>query len=515
MSRVRDAENRSSGPIVSRWLKSDTLCYGLGVLSVALYCLIALQQLTATATDRWSQEVLLSAYLVRDGKHLYYYSDKVPALTTMYGPFTYYMLLPITFLKNPSAAIHAASVLSDSIYVLPIVALLWMSRSMRKCDLALTISVFLGVTLYYGYVSTTMGVGIGGLAVIAASSAAKNKTRRNEIAALVLPAIAFLTKQVMIPLIAVYPLLIFRAYGVRAFARASLRMVFVSIGLLILMLLINDPKAMYFNMIWLPAHQGWYSVTCLTTGSCPPDVVALTLYQKLHTFVWVCMKLLINYDYLLLWTALITVLLWRNRTGGKTTVAQAFCLAGLLLAPTSVMNMAKLGGVEKNAIICVYMLFMAASASALELLSGGTTLSTRQARSAVLVVISIPLWIVLCRFIRDPTIGDIQSVNPTNSSYDVLRKSGSVYFPWYPLSTYLTTGRVYHSPQAFNDRATVGIYADIGYIRRGLPQGVSLFAYHSKEEIDQDSVLRFCDVAPNRDQLPGWTVFDCSKLLQR
>lgn len=514
---------RSGSFAPSTLITTNIVVSFVAALSTVLYCLNAWQRITAGWPSVWAQELLLGSYLVRDGRPLYYSLNQVPALTTMYTPFTYYLLLPITFIRRPDWALCAAALWCGIIYALPLLILLtnaWRAKLVSKPGIVLAAAVFASLTLYYtanafcDVTPATLCVGIGGLAVLAATSAANRPSWRAESIVVILTAVAILTKQVMLPLMALYPLLILQERGLRASIYASLRMTAGTFLIIGIAFLVNNPRPMYLHTIWIPAHQGWSSVACLSTGICSSGGVAVALTQKIRTLCWLSMKLLIGFDYVFLWIAMVSVILWRTRSKGTPLLAGPFLLTAVLLIPTSLMNVAKLGGTFTNYLVCMYFFYMAASALALELEQEGIIgLSALRMRSVVLVFVALPLLVVTARFARNPELHTLSAANPDITSYELTRRSTRLFFPWYPLSTYLASGKVYHFPQAIMDRSVAGITPDEDFIRRGLPGNTALFAYHSKDEIAMDPLLHSCSVARTTDQLPGWTIFDCGGLI--
>ncbi len=516
----REIDEETIASIGVTKIRFQTFCISaLAVLAILIYCLTAWQRLTNGWTTIWEQSILVSTFLIRDGKPLYYGLSQHPALTTMYGPFTYYLLLPVTIFRRPDWAVLAGGLWVGLIYVLPIPVLLLEAKRIKAIsiqDVALVILVFTTLTLYYpsnsfyGVVPAALCVGLGGLAVIAAVTAVRRDSFLLEICAIGLAGVALMTKQVMLPLVAVYPLLTLQIRGWTASLFAALRMVLGVLLIAGVTCLFNNPRAMYLHTIWIPAHQGWNSVECLASGSCPEKDVAVSLPQKARTLVWLGMRLLIDYDYAFLWVALAGVILWKKLNRTAISHIWPFILTALLQVPTSLMNVAKLGGTPTNYLICTYFVFLAAAAFVLDLDPLGSEIaSARTGRRMALAFVVLPFVIVFGRFLRDPRVHGLAATNPDKTSYDYLRNTHDVYFPWYPLSTYLATGRNYDFPQAIVDREVAGVKPSDSFIKKGLPSQSSLFAYGSKDELALDPMTSACKPAQTPPSLDGWTVEDC------
>jgi hypothetical protein len=236
-------------------------------------------------------------------------------------------------------------------------------------------------------------------------------------------------------------------------------------------------------------------------------------HEKLLTIAMLLITLLRNFDFVLLWVVVLAVMMWQEKPIARESLAKPFILAFVLLVPTALLNVAKAGGTEVNFLICTYFLYLAACGSILDLKMASPN-EMRERRFSVLVVsiLALPLICNAARYIRHPGLTFSSNNDPTQVSFEISKSSGTVYFPWYPLSTYLATNRVYHYPQAFADRFSAGIPVKREYVLAGLPISASYFAYFSDFELQGDSVARECTVPESNIGIFGWTVLDCTNM---
>ena len=383
---------------------------------------------------------------------------------------------------------------------------------------AVVVAAFTSLTLYYqftensfcGVVPATICVGVGGLAVLASAVASKRYTVWLDASAVLFIAVACLSKQVMVPLIALYPLLVLQKRGIGASCLAGVRVVLGLICTLALVSIFNDPIAMYQHMIWIPAHQPWQSHLCFLPGStqCP---VVFSAHEKLLTIATLLITMLRNFDYVILWVVVCAVMTWQKGASDCESLARPFILASVLLVPTALLNVAKAGGTEVNFLICTYFLYMAACALILDLeIADLTEMRERRFYALVLSLLALPLICNAARYIRHPGLTFASNSDPGEVSFEISKNTNTIYFPWYPLSTYLATNRVYHFPQAISDRLAAGIQVKREYVQAGLPTSPGYIAYFSDFEFKGDSVTRECEAPVANIGIPGWTVMDCT-----
>jgi hypothetical protein len=486
----------------------------LGAIVVILMIAAALARLP---NDHWSASRLAPTVSMFNGYRLYYGPGEGPVLVRMYGPVPWLIYAPAALMPAPTPAMFAAAAINLLCFTLPA---LWVIR--RSCGYCARTEIVVAAVLFAVIIVFTwplldvassvtvdapaIGFAAAACAVVIGSS--RPISMRHAVLAGVFAALSAWSKQTMWPLVLAPPLYVLAAVGWRAAARFWLGYFGTIVIFSTVLVLILDPREMFFNMYTVPASQPWQWPWLERPWALLRAAKLIWRECALGAIVLVA-AFLIRRD------------LPRAGSGGGREWLRRnpwIPLLGvaILVLPTTAAAYAKIGGRANNAAACAYF---TALAGAVALIRSHRTEPTSdplngRARLATLLVITliiaipalswrqlrrVPAQLAHWRELRD---------NQQSLALRYARDHpGQVLFPQHPLATLMAHGRLSHFEEGVRDLRLAGIDISEQQLRAGLPQDLRAIAYPGEGGGLMLELLPEFRRATRDPRLPGWTLW--------
>ncbi|HEX8202124.1 MAG TPA: hypothetical protein VF590_16735 [Isosphaeraceae bacterium] len=479
----------------------------------------------------WNNVRLAPAFALARGLEIYSRPGRGAALSTMYGPISAVAYLPATLASSPTVALLVGCGLSLGYYFLPVVALYaiasrrgrspspsWGEASATEPGDGSTAS-FLYAFAVFGIVSLdlpSLNYSAGrvhadapalGLAMAACGALLAGRDG----ASAALAWLSVLTKQTMLPIVAVLPIWVLLTAGRRAFGRYLLRLALAGGLLLAATLAWFDARALAFNVLTVPGRYPW-------KGRFPTNLMHAELGLLRECLIFL--------------VALIAGAVPRRSRGDggggpprrRRLAENPWCLLGIVgvaMIPVSVLGFVKEGGVENCYSPTTYFLAAAFVLMAAQLLRpdrrvGPPRRGVRRLLETltiagvsvylVIVVQAVTIHVIGLRLVRP-------RVNRPQVASDYLRRHpGAAYFPGQPLAHLMAEGRLYHFLGALHERRAAGIPVGEGLARAHVPPGFETVCYSTAttetygDELRRE-FLRDYSVAVAIPELPGFACY--------
>lgn len=463
------------------------------VLLIALLALCAIVQIPFLD---WSGARLASSASLLHGYRLYYGADAGPAMPTVYGPVSMLLYLPALLSKSITGALLIAGATNVLAMLLP---LAWLhNRALagdREARLAGSCGLlFAGAAIFAASPTQSMlgnvhvdapAVGLGLSACIVLLRAHRDPGLGRLCASSLLAVLAIWTKQIEAPLILACLGYVAMRFGRRALLRQLACYAVVGVAVSAAFVLAFGFDDLWFNLFTIPnAHLARYGA----------DGAALsTLDLALE-----CAPFALG----------IAVFAWLLRGGEASFWERDYALpllAAVLLFPVSAVARAKLGAWE-NSYHALYYLIAAASlvlASAMRRASTGW----RSVCAGLTLVALVGAYAAsdVRGLSRLRTLAD----NPQQQAVDFAHAHpGQAYFPWHPLATAYSDGKLYHFDYAVLDREFAGYRMSDAHIRAYLPDELRYVLF--RKGAQDRAMLRYLPEFRARGalpEMPGWVVY--------
>jgi len=187
----------------------------------------------------------------------------------------------------------------------------------------------------------------------------------------------------------------------------------------------------------------------------------------------------------------------------------AFALAAVALIPVTAKAIVSSGTDVNHMGLMLYLLFVAAGL-AIEQCLADPGKSLLHVSGWMCAVLGILVGIAPGAEITLPSrLRDVRQNAPEAALRYELRHPGRAYFPWNPMASLQSSGRVYHLDYSIYDREITGYPLTSHQVEAGLPAGFRVIAIPPGERL-QSRALR--DLSQRGEQvtdmeLPGWTVY--------
>ena len=469
------------------------------------------------------------AVALAQGHDLYHGPDEGPALDFMYGPGTAIAFLPAALASTPTGVLWLAGLLTVLFGIGPVA---WLHFQRAGAPRGGAAAVGLAALLCFWLLAfrdlglrnalfrvhadaPALGLGAATLALLVAGRGSGEAPRdRQLIPAALATALALWTKQTMAPLAVGVALYLVLAFGVRCALRYALWLAVAGFALLIAFAWRFGADDLFFNMFTLPARQPWYGeggwYGGQVTGALP------VLLDSTRTLL----------GQLVLPSAAIALLVavggtpeggWRSWLRANPWVA-LLCVA-LPMAPLSIVGSVKVGGYFNVYAFTTYFLLAAATLCARgAALNGGA----RTRRAGQLVLLGSLLLLVVGSFTAPNAQALRQALARVGAPVEsplarafayAQRHEGEVFFPWNPLLTLLSEGRLYHSLPGVWDRDLAGYRPAPELLRAHLPPRAQLAAVVKRGGAPgtvpplPDYFPAFEELNPGPAELSGWTLY--------
>lgn len=492
---------------------------------VALTAVTAVAALVATlaasalwlsqAADPWNAARLAPSVALHHGYKLYYPLDTGPVLSTVVGPVAFLAYWPIGFLNgSPSVLILAASALNLIAFGLVMCALLRRAGA-DAAETFIGALVVLQLALFYPSLRySVFNVHADAPAILLAAtglfalcrSTGELSWRDAALAALCFT-LATWAKQ-SLALVFVAAIL---ALALREGWRAAVRFIGASaiIGTTISLIFVGwyGLDTLRMNMFSVPAGHPWLRMD-FATGEVYRTIEVTGTLGHLKTAVSAMLHLVRqNWPLFALFGVVLGERLLRRGPGERwwpRTPWAVFVLMALVMLPTVAIGRVKLGGEENHE---SFSQFFLCAALGLWLVDRSADRRLRLARAgavaAVLLLLNLPFAG------RLPHAHQLARDNQNETALRYERAHPDlVFFPWNPLTSLLSTGKLYHFDYGVFDRNLGGATVSAGHIAEAMPSPRPIIASYIAHH---DHILRtyfpeYVSLPPD-PELPDWKLY--------
>jgi hypothetical protein len=386
--------------------------------------------------------------------------ERGPFYVPMYPPLSVFFYSPVALFRHTAGVLRSGAALAVSAVLLPFLLALRASGASRRALPALAAAlccfVFLIHTWYllipavyvHADAPALLVVGLGAVALARASGSGGDRFLLASSAVL---SLAPWTKQTLAPAVLLPALLLF--------VRGSRRKAFLHLGIAVLLQLLWT--ALFAALFGGPALADW-----------------LVRFPALHPWSGPPLESLAQANRILVVETLApaaflaSAWVWSRRKGPAWTGEPwaVFFVTAILLWPSSLIGYVKLGGALNSFLPAVYF---TTCASLLLLFGSASSSDGGNAAGAVLLLVATVLGVQTAIDAAIATRGLARATNESDVVFKTLRKNPDAFlFPWYPLTTYLATGRFAHSELGFRERELAGLRLSDEEVRRYVPAGL-------------------------------------------
>jgi hypothetical protein len=431
----------------------------------------------------WNNVRLAPAFAIARGFEIYSQPAHGAALSTMYGPVSAVSYLPATLAASPTAALLVASVLTLTYYFLPVGTLFLRGSGRRDPPGRETVAPFLYAFAVFGIVSLDLPslnysagrVHADAPALGLAMAACVALLRGWGGASVLLAWLSVLTKQTMLPIVAVLPLWVLLTTGGVAFGRYLLKLALGGALLLAATLMWFDARGLVFNVLTVPGHYPW-------KGRFPTNLMRSEL-GLLRECLFFLVALIAGAVRLSSRADAGDGPSWRRRLAENP-----WCLVGsvgVAMVPVSVLGFVKEGGVVNCYSPTTYFLaaaFFLMAAQRLRPVRRDDPHPEVRRLLATLAIVGVSAYLVIAVQAVTMNVIGLRLVRPWANrpqiAYDYLRRHpGAAYFPSQPLAHLMAEGTLYHFLGALHERRVARIPVGEDLVRAYVPPGFATLCY--------------------------------------
>ncbi len=466
--------------------------------------------------DPWNAARLTPAIALHYGFPLYYPLEHGPVLSTVVGPVAFLAYWPIGFLPaSPNLLILAASALNLLAFAL-IVHRLLSAVSPDPLVRALATLVALQLAQLFPPLRYSLfcihadapALALGAAGLLLLQSPAPQLGWRSALLTALCFSLATWAKQSLAPIFPAAILLL----ALRHDRTSVLRFVGASaaVGLLVSSLFVVwlGFENLRLNMFAVPAHHPWLQMS-LSTGEIFPRVSAVGAAAHVKVLVAAMLQIVRAHWPLFALFAFVLTTRWLRPPADATRWPRSpwagFALTAVALLPTAATGRVKLGGEVNHESFSVFFLALAFVGWLADSTASGSPSTQRWRALAVACVLAAITAPRLTEFSGWPTLRANQ--NDTALRYD-LAHPGRVYFPWNPLTSLLSRGKLEHFDYGVFDRNLGGATVTPAHLAEGLPAPRPIIASYIAHH---DHILRkyFPDYVPLPPDpaLPDWKLY--------
>ena len=482
------------------------------VVAVLMAVPLTAYRLARAPWQEWNDPRMARSAAVVYGYGLYDSAEDGPRLANIHGPYSAIFYAPAALIAStPSAAIWLGATASFLIVTLPVLWLLGHSSGLRSTTTMAAFACF-WLFLFHTRMFVPFGIHADFPALgLGATACAFVLTRREPTSALgwLLPAslvaLSVSSKQPMVGLpvgIAVYISLTRDRHAVTAFLYST-----AAAGIVALLLIapFTDVGSLLFSAVTVPASHPWRGAGGM--------VALVGSFRDLAPRVLPAVAILGGVGVLEIARGRLrgdNYRSWARQNGWLLLLT-----VGLVNIPMTLVGRAKIGGSMNALSHSAYFLYIAA---AMALAQAARHEDLRLAPHRVRPV-GIILTIVLMAAIAwtVPSLRELRDAprelaeNPETAAFAyAMTHKEEVYFPFNPLITLMSEGRVYHFSYALADLDLAGFGLDAEQFRRWIPRELDIVLVPETRRQYGDYALRFLPGygrRPSVPELPGWDIW--------
>jgi hypothetical protein len=431
---------------------------------------------TAALATRWNWSAcrLAPAIALFHGYPLYSAAETGPINGWLYGPVPALAWTPAALASTPLAALGIAATINLLFILAPLLfAVRNPDRNAPAIDL-LSLSAFAFgasalLTIYPTWYMVSalngdfsaVGLGLAACVILIGGSDAPDRKRLYLAAALTV--LAAWSKQIEAPLLLAQTVWLAARHSLPVAGRFLIAVGVVGLVISTVFLAGFGPAALLYNMWTIPSHHAFLG------GRAAMMAEASDFFVYTRWFWVICV------------VATVVVARLSSSANRRAWLAKQPwllpALAALVLLPGGALATIKIGG-DRNSIHSAYYII---AASAIALAHIGRQLVLRAPRlipTALFVIACTPLVAAVRLVTAYPQRAELPPRSLSPEAFDFSRQHPSeAYFPWDPLATLLTEGRLYHFEYGIRDRLYAGVTPSPAQIASGLPPQVRYVIY--------------------------------------
>jgi hypothetical protein len=463
--------------------------------------------------SEWNDSRLAPAAALWHGFPIYTRAGGGPILGHIRGPITAAFYVPAVLLPTPATAILFGAVMSFFMYALPALALLLLESGGPGVLPAACFVCFCLATVYepaliapaFKIHADAPALGFMALACAFIYTPAQRCKTGYLLASAAAAVLAAGSKQVTVSTLLVLPLYLLLTDGYRTCRHYVGLLVLAAVILAAVVLRFVDLGAMIFDTITVPSGHPW-------KGSGGVGALAHAFRELAHRSL--------PYAVIVVVGVVALGASSRSKLGMRQWFAEQRwvlpILVGLAAIPTSLAGRAKVGG-DANA-LCYSLYFIVLGAFLVLLRAAREEDKVAGLSPPVTARVVLTILATFLAVAGLPRLSGLHQVlaelptNPETTAYRFAREHpGQVYFPFHPLVTLMSEGRLYQFLHGVEHRELAGWNVSDEQFRAHLPPNLryvlvsSLKAQGSRSEDTLRRLPEFRQEIPV-PELPGWTV---------
>ena len=445
----------------------------------------------------WNYARLATTFAIKYGYPLYYLPGQGPIFSNQKGPFGYLVYLPATISNSPVLSLVISLIISILFFSLPIG---WLFSKNGSNNLTINLLSFAGFiwfcllaaaspVLKESAFITHVDAPALGLGALACGVLYQRKTKSHTlvfVSSAVLAILSVWTKQIMFPILLALPIYVWLAKGRRAFIRYFLCLTIVGLTISMILLILFNPKALFFQMFTHLSQVPWEGMS--------QGLFSTSLKVLYELFKNSLIAIIILGFYLIF-----QLLDWRNQIRFRGLIScrsmQEFCqnnpwilpiLVAIFMTPSSIIARIKYGGDINSFSFTIYFLLAAAL---LALVQSNLVLKYLSQERVIAYFSQGATIFLLLYFIytSEPfniksslkNINTIMQQNlPVQIAYDYAKKHpNTVYFPRLPIVTLMSEGKMYHFEYTVYERKLSGFPVSEQHFQAYIPDNLQQVIY--------------------------------------
>jgi hypothetical protein len=309
-------------------------------------------------------------------------------------------------------------------------------------------------------------------------------------------ALAIASKQTIAPVVLAISLYIAITQGGKRFAQFLLASAVTGCSLLALLLSILPVRGFLFNTLILAAHRPLkpdYQQTLAGAYRMGRLEALPALFPLLFLAIWSWNRAMPDREIRPFFTANPWIV---------------FLMASAVIAPVSFKAIVTVGADVNHLGFVLYFLFVAAALAIQQYSTDANQVARLSSRiflaTGILVSVAPGMTLTVPASLRDLRANTSQTAHTYN-----LRHPGVAYFPYNPMTSLLTGGKLYDLDFALYDREIAGYPVTLQQLQSGLPHSLLLVALPPGLEIRSKALQGlFADFVRITDpELPGWNIY--------
>jgi hypothetical protein len=499
-------------------------------LAAGLFVEAAILNILNAPFQNWNYLRLVASFALKFGQPLYFTREHGALISGLNTPLQPLAFLPATIAGEPSQAVTLGCALSAIYFFIPALFFFVAARPGKTSSRAATGTAFLlfGLAALHcvslrlaAFLIHADAPGVG-LSAVACACLLMGLRRENNWRWLTGAALAGvsapLCKITYAPIVVVLPFYAWLAAGGKTAVRLLALLFFAALiwgGALLVGL---GPEKLWFHFFSSNFSSPWIS------GLSSPEHPAIGWPAKLHALFSVGNELLQGYALFLI-PPLVALTLQPPSLRAATERRRYFrenpwtlcSIAALAMVPPALLARVKAGGVLNTQTPCTYFLVLGATTvlfqwavTGYQGLAGSVTTGKKifSVILALTAILQLPLL-----YSEVWPLKSIPKWAEDTAFHFAQQHRQEVYFPFHPLATLMSDGRVYHSGALVSEYQAIGLEITPEHFRAELPPHLRWVALENSagNNLFHTYLSEFTEPV-HFAELPGWDVFQAHRL---